>query len=316
MAGPAQPPEVEAVHGGGIACCQLELAVGDVAGNLRRAEDAVRAAAAAGARLIVLPELLASGYCLPDATTARSLAEDAATGPTASLLGALATELDVVLVAGVCEDGGEVLHNSAVLVDASGVRVVYRKVHLWDAEPDLFVPGDAAPPVVETALGRVAVMIRYDLEFPEWVRLAALAGADVVAVPACWPRGAWWPAGERPPEQVKALAAAATNGLAVAVCDRAGAEPAPARMDAGGGRVSWIGGSLIADATGAPVAIADAGAPGDDGRATVLHGHVDLRRSRDKRVSARNDLLADRRPELYAALASTTTRDGDGPPDS
>src|SRR5690606_1990511 len=50
-----------------------------------------------------------------------------------------------------------------------------RKAHLWDREKaDLFTPGSAPPPVVDTAIGRIGLMICYDLEFPEWVRTVAL----------------------------------------------------------------------------------------------------------------------------------------------
>ena len=122
-----------------------------------------------------------------------------------------------------CEAGpGGDLLNSAVIVDGSGTRAVYRKAHLWDNEKISFTPGDAAPPVVDTEFGRVAVMVCYDLEFPEWTRLAALDGADLIAAPVNWP-GYSWPEGERPAEVVKAQAAAAAN---------IGAEPAPENIRA------------------------------------------------------------------------------------
>src|SRR5208282_6722030 len=132
------------------------------------------------------------------------------------------------------------LYNSAALVDSAGTRAVYRKAHLWDKEKLVFTPGDAPPPVVGTEFGRVAVMICYDLEFPEWVRLAALDGADLIAAPVNWPAvsppAAPPNAAERPAEVIKAQAAAATNGVFVAVADRCRAERG----------VSWISGSMIA----------------------------------------------------------------------
>jgi 2,6-dihydroxypseudooxynicotine hydrolase len=83
---------------------------------------------------------------------------------------------------------------------------------------------------------------------------------------------------------IKALAAAATNGVFVAVADRC-------RTERG---VSWIGGSLIAGPEGHPLI----GPAGKD-RPAVLTAACDLPRARDKKPSARNDLLADRRPGLY-----------------
>ncbi len=280
-----------------VACCQLELSVGDVAGNLAAAQVAVRDVARRGAQLVVLPELLASGYVFADADEARAMAEDPRSGATAAALVALAAELDLVLVAGVCElepapTAGHLLRNSALVVDATGVRAVYRKAHLWNTEKLIFTPGDAPPVVVDTAVGRLAVMVCYDLEFPEWVRLAALAGADVVCVPANWPRPVW-PDGERPGEVVRAQAAAGTNHVYVAVCDRAGAERG----------VEWIGGSVVVDPDGYPLATAWVGRAGDPSAPTALLATITPSAARDKSTSARNDALADRRPELYGAVA-------------
>lgn len=282
-----------------VACAQPALAVGRPEENLAVAEGLVRDAAAQGARLVVLPELLASGYVFRDAAEAAALAEDPRTGRTATLLGALARELDVVLVAGVCErddaDPPGMLRNSALVVDAGGVRAVYRKAHLWDAESLVFTPGDAPPAVVDTVIGRLAVMVCYDLEFPEWVRLAALAGADVVCAPVNWPR-LGWPDGERPAEVTRAQAAASTNHVWLLVADRCAAERG----------VEWIGGSVIVDPAGFPTARVDVGRAAEPSRPALLLAQIDVEAARDKRTSERNDVLGDRRPELYRDLLPGT----------
>jgi predicted amidohydrolase len=126
-------------------------------------------------------------------------------------------------------------------------------------------------------------MICYDLEFPEWTRLAALGGADLIAAPVNW-RAASWPEHERPAEVIKAQAAAAVNGVFVAVADRC-------RTERG---VGWISGSVIVSPGGFALAgpvLAD--------RPALLTADCDLPAARDKSVSPNNDLLADRRPELY-----------------
>ncbi|MGP8001278.1 MAG: nitrilase-related carbon-nitrogen hydrolase [Streptosporangiaceae bacterium] len=266
------------------AVCQLSLAVGDTDGNLAQAADAVSQAAEEGARLVVLPELCDSGYVFNTADEARALASPAADSPALRQWHDLARSLQTVIVGGFCELGPDgKLFNSAALVDASGTRVVYRKAHLWDREKLVFTPGGGPPPVVGLPAGRVGVMICYDLEFPEWVRLAALHGADLIAAPVNWP-AAPRPSGERPSEVVKALAGAAVNGVFVAVADRCGDERG----------VSWIGGSLIAGPDGYPLA-----GPASTGQPDVLAADCDLARARDKRINDHNDLLADRRPELY-----------------
>jgi 5-aminopentanamidase len=285
MVNPPQNPTAPVV----IAVAQLAIAIGEPDANRQAAAAAVAEAAAAGARLVVLPELSDSGYVFgddaePAFAEADSLASPADDSVTLRQWRSLAAAHDLVIVGGFCELGaGGRLHNSAAVVDASGPRAVYRKAHLWDKEKLVFTPGDEQPPVVDLGFGRVAVMICYDLEFPEWVRLPALAGADLIAAPVNWPAVSW-PSGERPAEVIKAQAAAASNGVFVAVADRCQVERG----------VSWISGSLIAGPDGYPLAgpvLAD--------RPQVLTAACDLPRARDKALAGDNDLLADRRPDLY-----------------
>jgi predicted amidohydrolase/dienelactone hydrolase len=272
-----------------IAVAQLAITIGEPDANRKAAAAAVTEAAAAGARLVVLPELCDSGYVFGAQAAeaqaeAGALASPADDSETLRQWRALAAEYQLVIVGGFCERGpGRRLFNSAAVVDASGTLAVYRKAHLWDKEKLVFTPGDGPPPVIDTAVGRVGVMICYDLEFPEWVRLAAIKGADLIAAPVNWPYAAR-PAGERPAEVVKAQAAAATNGVFVAVADRC--------QDERG--VSWISGSLIAGPDGYPLA-----GPVLEDRPALLTATCDLRKARDKSLDGDNDLLADRRPSLY-----------------
>jgi predicted amidohydrolase len=267
-----------------IAAAQFAPVLGDTAANRDATARAVREAAAAGAALIVLPELSDSGYVFTGPDEARGLATPAGASPTLAQWRDLASEHACVIVGGFCELGEDgQLYNSAALVDASGSRARYRKAHLWDREKLIFTPGSAAPPVVDLPFGRVAVMICYDLEFPEWVRLAALDGADLIAAPVNWP-AAPCPAGERPAEVTKAQADASTNGVYVVVADRCGTERG----------VDWISGSVIVGPDGYPLAgpvLAD--------HPEVLVADCDLAATRDKRINEHNDVLGDRRPDLY-----------------
>jgi hypothetical protein len=177
---------------------------------------------------------------------------------------------------------------------------VYRKAHLWDAEKKIFTPGDDAPPVVELPFGNVGLMICYDLEFPEWVRLAALSGADLIAVPVSWAAsGSPAPPGQRSGEVVSAQAAASANGVFIAVADRCGNERG----------VDWLGGSVILRRGGYPAA-----GPVCENRAAVLTATIDLRLARDKRISELNDLFTDRRPDLYARLWDNAVLPAGGAP--
>ena len=159
-----------------IAVQQLAPVIGDLDANAELSVAALREAAAAGADVVVLPELVTSGYLFDSAeecAAAAIPADDAVLRAWADE----AARAGMVVVGGFCEAGDDGnTYNSAVIIDETGAeRAVYRKLHLWDGEKRLFTPGAAAPPVVSTRVGNVAVVICYDLEFPELTRGVAHA---------------------------------------------------------------------------------------------------------------------------------------------
>lgn len=268
------------------ACQQMAPVVGAHEFNRAAAIDAVDQAVAAGARLVVLPELVTSGYSF----ATRAEVEQAALAEDDDILGRwheLIAPVDGVVVAGVPIRGPSGVRNAAVVIDARGLRAIYDKVHLWADEARWFTPGERPPPVVETSLGRIGVLVCYDLEFPEMSRSLALRGADLIAVPTNWPLSAH-PPGERPPEIGNAMALARLSRVAIACADRCGDERG----------VEWTGGSCIIDADGwvrAERVRRDAG---------LVIAAVDPLASRDKHVSASNDVISDRRPAVYDADVS------------
>ena len=268
-----------------IACQQLAPQVGDPEGNRALSIAAIEQAAGAGAEVVVLPELTQSGYMFESAEEAAALAiapDDALIGEWA----ALAQEHDLVLAAGFAERGEDgSTYNSAVLIDASGVRAVYRKLHLWDREKLWFQPGAELPPVLDTRVGRVSMVICYDLEFPELTRTVALGGAQLLLVPTNWPLMER-PEGERPAEALIAMTTARINHMAVACADRIGVERGQA----------WTGGTTIADAEG--------WVAGETRDPEMVIADVDLSVALDKRFTELADSFADRRPELYRGVTS------------
>lgn len=267
-----------------VACSQLAPSIADLAANVELSTAAVRRCVAAGADIVVLPELVTSGYVF----ASRDEAASVAIGPDDAVFDRWAAELgpDGVVVGGFCERGDDgTLFNSAALVDRTGVLAVYRKVHLWDREKLVFTAGSTRPPVLETAHGRIGVIVCYDLEFPEWTRTVVLDGADLIAVPTNWPL-VERPAGERPPEVVIAMATARINHVAIACCDRAGLERGQ----------QWTRGTTIVDADGWVAASTDE--PAD------VCVELDLRASRHKRLTEHAHLLDDRRPELYTSVST------------
>ena len=93
------------------------------------------------------------------------------------------------LAGGFCERDGADLYNSAVLVDAGGIILHYRKLHLFSGEKQAFAPGDRGLPVVDTPMGRIGVCVCYDLRFVETVRILSLRGAQLILVPTAWVAG-------------------------------------------------------------------------------------------------------------------------------
>jgi predicted amidohydrolase len=235
-----------------VACATVAPVIGDAGGNAARVAAAIDGA---DADVVVLPELALSGYVF------ESAGEVAAGGPPAEW-----ARPGKVVVGGFAERAGDVVFNSAAIVDGSGVRAVYRKAHLWDAEPRWFAAGAEEPPVVETEHGRIAVMICHDLFFPEWVRIVALGGAELLCVPGNWPA----PDTGEPRQPARAAVAAEANGIPIALCDRHDTERG----------LRFAGATCIADS---------------DGR---LHGPVaDVE-------CGRREPLGWRRPELYGRVAA------------
>ena len=262
-----------------VTCVQLAPVVGDLAGNRERARRAIRTAAADGAELVILPELCTSGYVFESEAEARSTA--LAPADVAADWGA-STAIVVGGFAELGEDG--TLFNSAAVVAPGGELLgVYRKTHLWDRESLFFEPGAEIPPVLDTPLGRIGVCVCYDLSFPEVPRGLALAGADLIAIPTNFPRLDQPAPGGLPVELAVTIAAAHLSRVFVAVCDRAGSERG----------VDWVGATAIVDERGDVLA-----GPVGDAEAAVT-ADLELSRARDKAWNERNDVFADRRPELY-----------------
>lgn len=278
-----------------VTCCQISPRIGDLVANIDMSTTALYSAIDGGAQVVVLPELATSGYMFASRNEARSMAITR-DNELFSVWSAAVASRGAVVVGGFCEydntdQHGARLYNSAAVVDGTGVRAVYRKTHLWDREKLWFAPGDSLPPVVDTAFGRIGVAICYDLEFPEVTRHLALLGADLVAVPTNWPLVAR-PTGERPPEVIIAMAAARTNRMAIACCDRDGTERGQ----------QWTTGTTIIGADGWPLAEARA-----VGGIEVVTADVDLGAARDKRLTDLADAFGDRRTDLYGSAAERTT---------
>ena len=259
----------------------------NVACSIRHIESAAKN----GASLVVLPELANSGYVFADRDEAFSLAEELPNGATAQLFTEAARRLGIHIVAGIAERAGERLYNSAIFTGPSGPIGVYRKLHLWGDEKRFFEPGDLGVPVFDTPLGRIAIAICYDGWFPEIYRLAATRGADLVCMPTNWVPMPAQPDDRPAMATTLAMAAAHSNGLAIACANRIGTERGQ----------PFIGQSLIVGGDGWPVA-----GPASTDQEEVLYAAIDLKRTRAQRtLSAFNHVLDDRRGDVYDPMLGT-----------
>lgn len=131
--------------------------------------------------LVVCPELFLSGYDIGDEVDKRAESPD---GPSSIRVAALARQFSTAILAGYPERGGDTIYNAAMVFGADGTRLAdYRKRLIPPGfEGNHFTPGDAQV-MFDLNGWKAAVLICYDVEFPEYVRQAAMAGADLVIVP-------------------------------------------------------------------------------------------------------------------------------------
>ncbi len=150
--------------------------------NFRRVRELATEAVASGARLVVLPEMFATGFSMRAEEVARH-------GPeTVEFLRGLARDLDVAVVGGLAEDGRKMPANAAWALAPDGeVLAHYRKIHPFSlaGEQEHFEAGDALSIFGWEGL-RIGVFICYDLRFPEPFRAAA-SEVDLMLVIANWP---------------------------------------------------------------------------------------------------------------------------------
>ncbi|GGK46958.1 carbon-nitrogen hydrolase family protein [Nocardia camponoti] len=165
----------------------------DPQANIGLLREHVRTAHEQGARVVVAPEY--SMFAVTELDARVLAVAEPLDGPFARGLSSIATEFGVFLVAGMVEQptpDANRISNTLVAVDPSGAQVaVYRKVHLYDAfgqtESELVQPGPLVAPALFDVDGVIfGLQTCFDLRFPEGIRRVALAGAQVLVLPAQW----------------------------------------------------------------------------------------------------------------------------------
>jgi len=270
-----------------VAVVQFEPRVGveNLKANALAVEQRVTAAADAGAGLIVLPELATTGYVFETREEAYAHAEAVPDGPTVELFARIAAARNVYIVGCVAELDGVKLYDTAVLVGPEGYIGRYRKTHLWNTEKLWFTPGNEGFSVFDTKIGRIGLLVCWDIWFPETARIVAQLGADIICIPTGW---VWAP----PPlydasgvcmAAYLTITAAHANNVFIATADRIGQERG----------AGFMGNSLIAG-------------PDED---TIIYADVDLTAARTAPIwNQLNDLHRDRRTDLYDQMLGYSDR--------
>ena len=267
----------------------------DRADNIEKSIAAIRRCAARGAKLVALQELHTSLYFCDIEDPARFDLAETIPGPSTETFGALAKELNIVIVTSLFEKRAPgVYHNTAVVLDSDGsIAGKYRKMHIPDDpgyyEKFYFTPGDLGFTPIQTSIGKLGILVCWDQWYPEAARLMAMAGADLLI----YPTAIGWDSNDTPEEQARQRDAwitiqrahAVANGIPVLSINRVGTEP--------GGAVFW-GSSFIAGCQGELIEQADT--------KSEVELLAELDSSRSEEVRRMWPYLRDRRIDAYPDL--------------
>jgi len=258
-----------------VAFVQMNCEFREIDKNTNRAVELINSQ---NADLYVLPELFNTGYLFRDRTETASLAERIPEGKTSQILLQTAIQKKCYIVAGIAEQAGDKIFNSSLVAGPEGFIAVYRKIHLFDEEKQWFDPGDKPFFVVNAGPVKIGMMICFDWIFPESMRSLALLGADLIChsanlvMPYC---------------QQAMTTRCLENSVFAVTANRIGYD------DRGDKKLHFTGTSQITGPRGEILARA--------GEAEEKVGVVsfDPLIARNKFLNENNNLLVDRRPELY-----------------
>jgi omega-amidase len=166
------------------AAVQFTIALGEIDPNLAHVRAELARLAEAGVRLVVLPEMWATGFAYKQLT---ELAQRTAT--LVAELADLSRQYGLVIVGSLPEPHENKVYNTAFVLDGGELKGKYRKIHLFSLmqEDRSFDAGDSWL-LVESSVGKLGVFICYDLRFPELARRLAVEGAEILVVPGEWPK--------------------------------------------------------------------------------------------------------------------------------
>lgn len=260
----------------------------DIAASRQRGLKALEEAVAQGADLVVYPELAFTPFYpqYPAGPSALELAEPIP-GPTTALFQDAARALGVVVVLNVFERDGTNAYDTSPVIDADGALLgCTRMMHITEYacfhEQSYYTPSTTGAPVYDTAVGRIGIAICYDRHYPEYLRMLALQGADLIVVPQAGATGEW-PDGIY---EAELQVASFQNGVFMALANRVGQED----------HLTFAGGSFVTNPVGEIVA------QGPLEQEAIIYADIEL--GKCAQSPAKRLFLRDRRPSQYTTLTS------------
>lgn len=286
------------VNNAKLAVVQMAMST-DLDANVAVATEHIRNAAAAGANIVLVPELFENHYFPQyEREDLFRLAHEVEGHPFITHFATLAKELGVVLPISFFEKANHAYFNSLAMIDADGtVMGVYRKSHIPDGpgyeEKYYFNPGDTGFKTWSTKFGKIGVGICWDQWYPEAARVMSLYGADLLLYPTA--------IGSEPPEtggydtgplwHRVMIGHAVANLVYVAAANRVGVE----------GETEFYGTSFIAEYSGEFMELMDKTEEG------FVLSELDYETARDFRAGF--GFFRDRRPDLYGPLLTLDGRE-------
>ncbi|MEM4702840.1 MAG: nitrilase-related carbon-nitrogen hydrolase [Archaeoglobaceae archaeon] len=151
--------------------------------NLMKGLSLIKRALQIKANLVILPELFTTGFYEKNLESVEELEKEL------ELVLKLSKEKEILIIAGVAERSGEKLYNSAVIIHMGEIIGIYRKNLLFPLtkESKIFTPGKELG-IFETPLGKIGILICYEVRFPELARKLVKKGAEIIAIPAEFPK--------------------------------------------------------------------------------------------------------------------------------
>ncbi len=285
-----------------VAAAAFDAKPGETGENLEKIDHWTGRAVAAGAQLVLFPELSLTGFVpnhphgdhdqwLRAALQAAWRMADPIPGPAVSQLAAVAHRNSCLILAGMLEDAGNLLHNTQILVGPQGYLGGWRKMHVPMFEMPFYNGGEGVRPI-ETPLGRLGANICFDALLPESTRLLAVGQVEMVLFPFAADPPPVTPAGWAQWAGPAIRARCMENGVFGLACNYVG------RVECAGVAQTFPGGGLAIGPRGELLAewSTPAGQPG------MLLAEF----SREALLAARAEpeyLFRFRRPELYGPLA-------------